>query len=116
MNDLLSTSIGHGINEAKDEREELEEKVIDTVEYLIRHDRLEIEELLNTFHCDKLFEDDVNQMLPHKMNFGAFVPISRYYKLDPYKAAKIQLDTLDISAFVSITRCTKLDFNTTVKI
>ena len=62
MNDMLSPSIGHGINEAKNEREELEEKVIDTVEYLIRHDRSEIEELLNTFHCDELFEDDVNRL------------------------------------------------------
>ena len=62
MNDLLSTSIGHGINDAKDEREELEKKVIDTVEYLIRHDRSEIDELLNTFHCDELFEDDVNRL------------------------------------------------------
>ena len=62
MNDLLSTSIGHGINDAKNEREELEKKVIDTVEYLIRHDRSEIDELLNTFHCDELFEDDVNRL------------------------------------------------------
>ena len=45
------------------------------------------------------------------MNFSAFVPISRCDKLDPNKAAKIQLDTLNISAFVLITRCTKLDFN-----
>ena len=62
MNDMLSTSIGHGINEAKDERVQLEKKVIDTVEYLIRHDRSEIEELLNVFHCDELFEDDVNRL------------------------------------------------------
>ena len=55
MNDMLSTSINHGINEAKDKREELEEKVIDTVEYLIRHDISEIEELLNAFHCEKTF-------------------------------------------------------------
>ena len=62
MNDLLSSSIGHGINEAKDEREEIERKVIDTVEYLIRHDRSEIEELLNAFQGDELFEDDVNRL------------------------------------------------------
>ena len=62
MNDLLSTSIGDGINEAKDEREELEKKVTDTVEYLIRHDRSEIEELLNAFQGDELFEDDVNRL------------------------------------------------------
>ena len=55
-------------------------------------------------------------MLPDKMNFSAFVPISRCDELDPNKAAKIQLDTLNISAFVSINRCTKLDFNMSVKI
>ena len=55
-------------------------------------------------------------MLPHIMNFSAFVPISRCDKLDPNKGAKILLNTLNISAFISITRCTKLDFNTTVKI
>jgi hypothetical protein len=62
MNDLLSTSIGHGIDDGKDEREELEKKVIDIVEYLIRHDRSEIEELLNAFQGDELFEDDVNRL------------------------------------------------------
>ena len=66
MNDLLSTSIGHGINgekpAEKDEEEELEEKIIDTVEYLVRHDRTEIEELLNSFLVDDLFEDDVNRL------------------------------------------------------
>ena len=29
---------------------------------MIRHDRSEIDELLNTFHCDELFEDDVNRL------------------------------------------------------
>ena len=56
MNGLLATSIGHGIS---DEMEELEKKVVDTVEYLIRHDKSEIEELLNTFQSDELFEEDV---------------------------------------------------------
>ena len=66
MNDLLSISIGHGINgekpTEKDEEEELEEKIIETVKYLVRHDRTEIEELLNSFLVDELFEDDVNRL------------------------------------------------------
>ena len=66
MNDLLSASIGHGINGEKpiekDEEEELEEKIIETVKYLVRHDRTEIEELLNSFLVDELFEDDVNRL------------------------------------------------------
>ena len=60
MNDLLSASIGHGINGEKPA--EKDEKIIDTVEYLVRHDRREIEELLNTFLIDELFEDDVNRL------------------------------------------------------
>ena len=46
MNDLLSISIGHGINgekpAEKDEEEELEENIIETAKYLVRYDRTEI--------------------------------------------------------------------------
>ena len=66
MNDLLSASIGHGIDgeksDEKDAEEVLEEKIVETVEYLVRHDRSEIEQLLNSFLVDELFEDDVNRL------------------------------------------------------
>ena len=67
-------------------------------------------------YIPKYTKNFLKMMLPHTMNFSAFVPISRCDKLDPNKAAKILLNTLNISAFIVITRYTKLDFNATVKI
>ena len=45
------------------------------------------------------------------LNFGTIVLIARGNKLDLTKAAKIWPNALNISAFISTTRCTKLDFN-----
>ena len=49
----VHTSIGHGIEGEnpieKDRAEEVESKIRDTVEYLIRHDRTEIDKLLTAF-------------------------------------------------------------------
>ena len=69
LNNLLSESVGDGIKEEEkkdddddDDDNELEAKVSDTVEYLIRHDRAEIGELLKAFEKEELFEEDVSRL------------------------------------------------------
>ena len=65
VNNLLSHSVGDGIEDDDDEDEkiddetDLETKIIDTVEYLVKHDMVEINKLLEIFEKDELFEDDV---------------------------------------------------------
>ncbi len=81
INGLLSLSIGHGVEESEEQDEEkeeeepeasgeqeddneLESKISDTLEYLIRHDRREIEELLTNFEKEEeeYFEDDIAKL------------------------------------------------------
>ena len=45
------------------------------------------------------------------LNSSALFPTTRCDKLDPNKAAKILLNALNISAFISISNLTKLDFD-----
>ena len=65
MNNMVSSGDGIDEEEEKEEEEDentLEGKISDTVEYLIRHDRSEIGELLNTFESEELFKDDVTRL------------------------------------------------------